>query len=51
VDAGSRNLYWREAPERFDPFFFFLFFKIFAGKPRSASYSFTERQERRDADR
>ena len=49
VDAGSRNPYWREAPERFDPFF--LFFKIFAGKPRSASYSFTERQERRDADR
>jgi hypothetical protein len=29
----------------------FLFFKIFAGKPRSVSYSFTERQERRDADR
>ena len=23
VDAGSRNPYWREAPERFDPFFYF----------------------------
>jgi len=30
----------------------YLFFsKFFAGKPRSVSYSITERQERRDADR
>ena len=46
VVAPDRGAKQRNAGEDYP----FLFFKIFAGKPRSVSYSITERQERRDAD-
>jgi len=46
VVAPDRGAKQRNAGE-----VYLFFFKIFAGKPRFVSYSITERQERRDADR